>query len=117
MGAKDEKRMMRPGYWALVIVAAWLVPGCASQPGRIHDKSVRICSGGECSQAATQWSDGRLRTAFRQMMKANEGEEVAICAADPETRAGKSSDVCFCNGCAKSMVFNEIGGSQPGRST
>lgn len=102
--------------WPLLAVAVLLIAGCAAIPQQHNVKEVRICNAADCDAAGQKYSAGQLLAGFRQLLKANEGEPVTICNSDPKARTCESVGFCYFvlggilpgNGCAKSIVFNEI---------
>lgn len=104
--------------WSLLLAAAaaLLLSGCAAIPQQKAVKEVHICNAEDCATAGQKYSAGQLLTGFQQLLKANEGEKVTICASDPKTHACESVGICQFvlggmlpgNGCADHIVFSEI---------
>lgn len=111
--------------WSLLLAAtALLLSGCAAIPQQKAVKEVHICNAEDCATAGQKYSAGQLLTGFQQLLKANEGEKVTICASDPKTHACESVGICQFvlggmlpgNGCADHIVFSEIAtGDQTGQ--
>ena len=100
----------------LAAAAALLVAGCAGTPQQYLVKEVNICAAEKCDAATAKYSGAQLLAGFQQLLKLSEGSKVAICDADPTTRACKTVGICHLvlggiipgNGCAEEVVFSEI---------
>ena len=109
---------MGTNRWSLLvtIVAALLVAACTAIPQQQAVKTVHVCTAADCGSADQTYSTAQLLAGFQQLLKENEGEPVTICNSDPTTRTCESVGFCYFvlggilpgNGCAKSIVFNEI---------
>jgi len=112
---------MGTNRWSLLvtIVAALLVSACTAIPQQQAVKTVHVCAAADCGSTDQAYSTVQLLAGFRQLLKENEGEPVTICNSDPRTRTCESAGFCYFvlggilpgNGCAKSIVFNEISSS------
>lgn len=100
----------------VMVFAAGFMSGCAAVPQQDAANPVRVCDAAHCEAAKHSHSTEQLLAGFQQLLKVNKGEKVTICNSNPKTQACESVGVCYFvlggiipgNGCARSIVFNEV---------